>query len=276
MYKVEPSGDLPTGDDPEMMFEEEEDSPFPEVRASVSNFDDPEMPCLTFRAIFIGILFTLLGAAVNTYFSIRYPAPLLTPIVVQIISYPVGVLFARVLPVTLYSTPPWLQKLGASNFWSLNPGPFNIKEHTVIIIMANVGIAPSYPQGVLLVLDKFYEIKTGFGYDVLLLLSVNIIGFSFAGFCRRFVIWPAALIWPQTLVTCTLLNTFHAEDDDASSGALTRYRYFLYIFFGAMVWYVVPGYLFIGLSAFSWVCWIAPSEWKSTYSEGAYADILYV
>ena len=28
---------------------DEEDSPYPEVRASVSNVDDPEMPTLTFR-----------------------------------------------------------------------------------------------------------------------------------------------------------------------------------------------------------------------------------
>ncbi|KAK9895732.1 putative oligopeptide transporter [Cystobasidium minutum MCA 4210] len=247
-------------EDPENFFEDEEDSPYPEVRASVSNYDDPEMPCLTFRAMLLGVSFTLLGAAANTYFYLRYPAPLLTPIVVQIITYPLGAGLARIMPVTLFDTPKWLQKLGAPTYWSLNPGPFNIKEHTVIIIMANVGIAPSFTQSMLLALDKFYEVKTGFGYDILLLLSVNTVGFTFAGFCRRFLIWPAALIWPQTLVTCTLLNTFHAEDDDAGTGSLTRYRYFLYVFFGALVWYIVPGYLFIGLSAFSWVCWIAPTN----------------
>lgn len=265
MYKLEQEPDSHGGGDPENFFEDEEDSPYPEVRASVSNFDDPEMPCLTFRAMLLGISFTLLGAAANTYFYLRYPAPLLTPIVVQIITYPLGAGLARILPVTLYDTPKWLQKIGAPSYWSLNPGPFNIKEHSVIIIMANVSIAPSFTQSMLLALDKFYEIKTGFGYDILLLLSVNTVGFSFAGFCRRFLIWPAALIWPQTLVTCTLLNTFHAEDDDAASGSLTRYRYFLYVFFGALVWYIVPGYLFIGLSAFSWVCWIAPSKSNITH-----------
>ncbi|KAI9617251.1 hypothetical protein H4Q26_013117 [Puccinia striiformis f. sp. tritici PST-130] len=34
---------------------DEEDSPYPEVRASVSNIDDPEMPCLTFRAWVLGL-----------------------------------------------------------------------------------------------------------------------------------------------------------------------------------------------------------------------------
>ena len=35
---------------------EDEDSPYPEVRASVSNVDDPEMPALTFRMWLVGLL----------------------------------------------------------------------------------------------------------------------------------------------------------------------------------------------------------------------------
>ena len=35
---------------------EEEDSPFPEVRASVSNIDDPDMPAMTIRMWFVGLL----------------------------------------------------------------------------------------------------------------------------------------------------------------------------------------------------------------------------
>lgn len=38
----------------DQQFEEEEDSPYPEVRASVSNIDDTEMPTLTFRVWSIG------------------------------------------------------------------------------------------------------------------------------------------------------------------------------------------------------------------------------
>ena len=34
---------------------EEEDSPFAEVRASVSNIDDPEMPVLTLRLWIVGL-----------------------------------------------------------------------------------------------------------------------------------------------------------------------------------------------------------------------------
>jgi len=35
---------------------EREDSPFPEVRASVSNIDNPDMPAMTIRMWFVGLV----------------------------------------------------------------------------------------------------------------------------------------------------------------------------------------------------------------------------
>lgn len=45
-------------------------------------------------------------------------------------------------------------------------------------------------------------------------------------------------------------------------GGLSRERFFSYAFIAATCWYFVPGYLFAGLSYFSWVCWIAPENVK--------------
>lgn len=44
----------------------EEDSPFPEVRASVSNIDDPEMPVMTLRMWVIGLILSLIGGLVHS------------------------------------------------------------------------------------------------------------------------------------------------------------------------------------------------------------------
>lgn len=55
--------------------DQEEDSPYPEVRASVSNVDDPEMPCLTFRMWFVGITVCLVLSCANMFFYLRNPAP---------------------------------------------------------------------------------------------------------------------------------------------------------------------------------------------------------
>jgi hypothetical protein len=49
-------------------------SPYAEVRAVVSNKDDPTLPSSTIRAWVIGIVYVAIGAFVNQLFSVRQPA----------------------------------------------------------------------------------------------------------------------------------------------------------------------------------------------------------
>ncbi|KAG9312163.1 OPT-domain-containing protein [Chiua virens] len=233
----------------------EEDSPFPEVRASVSNIDDPEMPVMTLRMWVIGLVLCMIGGSLNVFFNFRQPAPSVSPLALLIMSYPIGKFFAFILPITTYRLPRWL---GGLEF-SLNPGPWNIKEHVLVYIMANVAIGPPYAINAIVVTEKNYNISVDYWFSVLLVVATQLTGFGLAGVCRRFLVWPAGMVWPQNLVTCTLLNTLHAEDEEAPGG-ITRYRYFLLVLTGAFFWFFVPGYLFQGLSVFSWLCWIFPNN----------------
>ncbi|GAA5877802.1 hypothetical protein JCM16303_000242 [Sporobolomyces ruberrimus] len=251
--------DVPRADPDEEDAEVEEDSPYPEVRASVSNIDDPEMPVLTFRVWLIGILLCVVISALNCFFDLRYPAPLVLPIVTQIISYPLGKLLARVIPTVDFRFPRILQRLCLPDKVSLNPGPFNIKEHTLLVVMASASTGPAFGISYSLAAEKYYGVTQSVGADILLILTSQMTGFGVAGLCRRFLVWPASMIWPQNLVSCTLLNTLHAADEDAGNGT-SRFRFFVYTITGAFVWYFFPGFLFTALSAFSWVCWIAPNN----------------
>ena len=49
-------------------------SPYAEVRAVVSNKDDPTLPVSTIRAWFIGTFFVIAGAVINQLFSVRLPS----------------------------------------------------------------------------------------------------------------------------------------------------------------------------------------------------------
>lgn len=76
---------------------------------------------------------------------------------------------------------------------------------------------------------------------------------------RRFLVEPASLIWPQVLITCTVLNTLHAEEED-TDGRMPRLKFF-FVFFGAgFAYYFLPGFLFTALGFFSWICWIKPNN----------------
>ncbi|WWC68406.1 OPT family small oligopeptide transporter [Kwoniella pini CBS 10737] len=233
----------------------EEDSPYPEVRASVSNIDDSEMPALTFRAWVLGLLFVIIGSGINTFFHFRTPAPYISPLIVQVVAYPVGKFAAWLLPITTWKFPKFL---GGSEF-TFNPGPFNIKEHTIIVMMANVAIGPAYALYAIVSSELFYKHKFGYGFDILLILSTQVTGFTMAGLCRRFVVWPASMIWPANLVVTTNLNTLHAEED-GFQGGMSRLRFLLICMAGAFAYYFFPGFLFTGLSYFSYACWIAPKH----------------
>lgn len=116
----------------------EENSPYPEVVAAVLPTDDPSMPANTIRAWFLGLLFVTLGSGLNVLFSLRQPSIAIGSLVAQLCCYPIGVFMAKVLPTRQFNT--------FGLVWSLNPGPFNKKEHVLITIMANVSFAggPAY------------------------------------------------------------------------------------------------------------------------------------
>ncbi|TCD66757.1 hypothetical protein EIP91_000998 [Steccherinum ochraceum] len=242
---------------------DEEDSPFPEVRAAVSNIDDPEMPALTLRMWLIGLVLTLTTAAANVFFVFRQPAPTIVPTMLLLIAHPIGKFLAFTLPITPYRTPsipiPFTgRRLGPYQF-SLNPGPWNIKEHALVYMMSNVAITYPYALFTVVVAEFNYGSKLGYGFAATLVLATQMTGFGLAGLVRKFLVWPASMLWPANLVTCTILNTFHAEEDN-DRGGMTRYRYFVYVTVGAFFWFFVPGYLFTALSIFNWICWIAPQN----------------
>lgn len=170
------------------------------------------------------------------YYTFRSPAPSVAPLALVLVSYPVGKFLAFVVPTRTYRLPRWL---GGVEF-SLNPGPWNIKEHVLVYIMANVAVTPPYALNAIVVLQVYYGIAYGFGFDVTLVLATQLTGFGLAGLCRRFLVWPASMVWPQNLVACTLLNTLHAEEDE-ESGGISRYRFFMCLFGATFLFFFLPG-----------------------------------
>lgn len=100
-----------------------------EVAANVSTVDDPSTLVLTFRAWFLGLLFTVLLSFVNQFFWYRTSPLFVGTLVAQLLTYPLGKFMAKTLPNRNFKIFRW-------NF-TFNPGPFTIKEHCVITAMAN-------------------------------------------------------------------------------------------------------------------------------------------
>ncbi|KAG5645321.1 hypothetical protein DXG03_006510 [Asterophora parasitica] len=228
----------------------EDDSPYPEVRSAVANTDDPDIPVSTIRAWVLGLIWAIIIPGLNQFFFFRYPSVSVSGIVAQLLVFPIGRFLARVVPnVHIFGIP-------------LNPGPFSIKEHVLITIMASVGSGSAYATDIVAVQRVYYNQIYNFGYQWMVVMSTQLIGFSIGGVARRFLVQPPSMIWPANLVTCALFNTLHAQSyaGVGTRGGISRERFFLYAFIVSGVWYVFPNYLFSALSYFSWVCWIAPDN----------------
>ncbi|CAE6479445.1 unnamed protein product [Rhizoctonia solani] len=230
----------------------EDDSPYPEVRAAVANTDDPTMPTNTFRIS--SACDASLHPLILKYILIipTDPSVQITALVAQLIALPAGKLLEKTLPRARITT------FGYT--WSLNPGPFNIKEHTLITVMANVVAGGAYATDIIAAQKIYYGQHWGAAYQLALVISTQMFGFSLAGICRRFLVWPSSMIWPATLVNTALFNTLHSTYGQEEGGRTSRERFFTLAFIGSAAWYFLPGYLFTALSNFTWVCWIAPDN----------------
>lgn len=221
-------------------LDELEDSPYPAVQGSVSNIDDHKAAILTIRSWVLGAIFCTLFSGLNTFFNLRYPAPIVMPIVTLLVSYPIGKWLAHAMPSSRLYLPKWSRKYGVPKYLTLNPGPFSIKEHTLLTIMANISTGPAYGINYSLTVEMGYGEPPSFGFDLLLVFTSQIIGFGVAGLARRWLVWPAPMLWPQNLVFSTVLNTLHAELDDDEEG-IPRLRFFVYVIIGAFCWFWLPG-----------------------------------
>ncbi|KAI9733514.1 MAG: hypothetical protein M1818_007262 [Claussenomyces sp. TS43310] len=234
-----------------------EQSPYPEVQAAVRNYDE-DLACNTIRAWVIGLLLTTVGSALNMLLSMRQPSIAITSIVAQVLAYPIGIGWTKVMPSMVFTT------LGIR--WSLNPGPFNMKEHTIITVMANAsfGNGAAYATDVLLAQYLFYGQNFGWGFQLLLTWTTTMMGFGLAGLARPFLVWPAAMIWPTNLVNTTLFYSLHdhsrADPFRTGGWSIGRYRYFLYVGLASFTWYWFPGFIFQALSVFAFVTWIRPKN----------------
>ncbi|KAG8953440.1 hypothetical protein FRC04_002282 [Tulasnella sp. 424] len=164
------------------------DSPFAEVRACVSNTDDPDMPSMTFRMWFIGLTLCSIATALNMVLSLRFPGAFVNTLVILLVAYIMGKLMEFVLPIRLWFIPDVIPWIGGSTF-TLNPGPFSIKEHSLIYTMSNGPITTPYGLNFVLVARKYYDVELSTGVQ------------AFAGFVLFYWVILPILYYTNTLKT---------------------------------------------------------------------------
>ncbi|KAF9370969.1 hypothetical protein CPB97_002333 [Podila verticillata] len=234
-----------------VILDEEENSPIPEVAAIVSNKDDPSLPVMTFRYWVMAVIFSIILSFFNQFFWFRTHPMTINALVIQLLSYPCGKFMARVLP---------------SGF--MNPGPFNVKEHVLVSLTANCAAGTAYAVDIVVIQKIFYHEDFGFLANLLLIFCTQMLGYGMAGVLRRYLVYPAAMIWPANLVQVALFSTLH-KDEDLLPGQWTRFRFFCVATFAMFVYAWIPGFLFPVIASISWICWIKPDNLVLSQITGA-------
>ncbi|KAG6536896.1 oligopeptide transporter 4-like [Zingiber officinale] len=228
--------------------DEEESSPIEEVRLTVASTDDPSLPVWTFRMWTLGLISCCLLSFLNQFFAYRTEPLMITQITVQVASLPLGHFMARALPTAKFRVP-------GLGLVSLNPGPFNMKEHVLISVFANAGAAfgsgSAYAVGIVNIIRAFYKRSISFLAGWMLITTTQVLGYGWAGLMRKYVVEPAHMWWPGTLVQVSLFRALHEKDERRMS----RAKFFVIVLACSFTWYTVPGYLFPTITNISWVCW---------------------
>lgn len=246
-------------------------SPYPEVRAVTQIGDNSNELCETFRVYVIGILYSVAGCVLNTFFFNRFPSISLPSSCLQLLIAPSGMLWARLMPDLV------IHKM------SLNPGQWTYKEQVLATLMVSVSAGAPYSLYVITAQksQQFYGFKwVTFGYEILLTLTSNLMGFGIAGLMRCFLVYPVKAMWFAVLPTLALNRTLIVAEGTVLSGTtwtqkfahfwksqenlhgwrLTRISFFWLFCTISFVWYWIPGFFFTCLSYFNWMTWISPQN----------------
>ncbi|KAI9342268.1 OPT oligopeptide transporter protein-domain-containing protein [Obelidium mucronatum] len=212
----------------------------------VPQSDDPNTPAFTFRSVFLGTFWVVLLSFANTALSFRTNAFYVNASVALILTYPLGLILAAILPSGI-----------------LNPGPFSMKEHVLIYIIASCGYQPYGIENVVsqMMPDLMGNTDITFLQSLGFVIVTQFLGYGLSGLTRRFLVRPTAMWWPSTLSTIALFTSFHKTDLTEFEGvqkySMTRYRFFWVAFIGMFVYMWIPEYFAPVLQTISLGCLLA-------------------
>ncbi|EJT98338.1 oligopeptide transporter [Dacryopinax primogenitus] len=205
----------------------------------LSTRDDPELKAFTFRTWFLGLGLSAFGAVLAQIYFFKPQTLTVSRLFLLVISYWLGNIMALI--------PRW-----GPLKW-LNPGPFNIKEHVAIIIMASTAATSATGIQVLSVQDLYYSNEVNPGIAIFTLISSQLIGYGYAGFLMDLLVYPTVCFWPANISPANLFQALHYDNAMSSK----RVRLFWIIFTFMFFYEIIPQWIFPLLSAFSIICMIA-------------------
>lgn len=118
----------------------------------------------------------------------------------------------------------------------LNPGPFNMKEHAAITLMASAAAQSALATEALAAQDLFYGGYPSKAAGVFIVITSQLIGYGLAGLLREVLVYPSHMLWPMNIPVTSLLETLHRDKAETRA----RLKFFYIVFFFMLVWELFP------------------------------------
>ncbi|KAL0948807.1 hypothetical protein HGRIS_008935 [Hohenbuehelia grisea] len=199
--------------------------------------DDPSLPVLTFRAIFLGIGLSAFSSVLGTIYTFKPQNATVSQLFCLIIAYVMGTAMAAFIPTI-------------GPFRWLNPGPFNIKEHTFIVIMASTASSVAIGMEIIAALDLFYDLRLNAAVALFQIFATQMLGYGIAGLLRNFLVYPTYAFYPTYISVVNLLQSLHFNN----SLNVKKRKFFWIVFAAIFFWEWIPQYPFPWLTAISIIC----------------------
>ncbi|KAF8856294.1 OPT superfamily oligopeptide transporter [Acephala macrosclerotiorum] len=232
------------GEDEEFIDPRLKDYPIPLVAKTVDLHNDPTEPILTFRFWFLSTFWVVVGCGISSFYYFKPYYMYLTSYAIQLLSWGMGSFMANRLPKRTFST--------FGRKWSFNPGPWNPKEHALIIVAYWGSCYTAYGLGPLSAMELYYGKKMNAGWGILFLITTQMIGYGFAGLFRDILVRPPKIYYPGVLPNVALFNAMHRNPSVTKKSL----KFFSYVAVAAFVWEWFPQLIFPILSSLPLLCYM--------------------
>lgn len=138
-----------------------------QVALTVPVWDDAALPAMTFRTWFLGAMSCALLSFLNQFFWYRTEPLSISSAFAQVAVVPLGHLMARSITDRVFFQ-------GRAWEFTLNPGPFNVKEHVLITIFASAGAGAVYAIHIVSTVKVFYGQKLTLLVSFLVIITTQV------------------------------------------------------------------------------------------------------
>ncbi|KAM6503339.1 oligopeptide transporter [Amanita muscaria] len=206
---------------------------------------------LTFRSIFLGTIFAVLGAALCQIYLFKPVQMTVSTVFLLLLIFTVGNAWAKLLPRRETVKGTRFENL-APFVHFINPGKFNIKEHVIASLVASTASYGSSAVMNFAVQRLYYNTHVQATTAVLATFSTACFGYGLVGLLRPLTVYPSEMVYWGNLPTVSVFQTLHFSSSSVTNSK--RLKLFWSACTGMFCYEIIPSYIFPLLNGVNIFC----------------------